>query len=146
MKTLFYILTIILFVACRESSATDIYIFNNTTDHTIDLILYEPLSTKDIKEYTTIEMDKRSTDNSLFTTGRGNAISIEYVYDSVLVTYDDTVNITHYSQIGQPSDPAANHILDYGSWIYIQTTVAKKKERKRDLIYTFTEQDYLDAL
>ena len=146
MRNLFYILTIVLFVSCKEKTATDVYIFNNSTYHTIDLVLYEPLSTKEIKEYTTIALEKRSTDNSIFTRGRGNATAIENVYDSVLVTWDDTVKIIHYSQLGQPQDPSANHILDFSNWVYVQTTVAKKKESKRDLIYTFTEQDYLDAL
>ena len=147
MKTLIYLFALVGLISCKDGVSTDVYIFNNTTDHVIDMVFYHTSSTTIEGEKTTITLEQRQTDNSISTSGRrGNPGTITEKYDSVRVTYDDTVSITHPSQFGKPINYTDNQILNYGSWIFIQAVEEKKKHHRRDLIYTFTEQDYLNAL
>lgn len=130
-----------LFISCRDPQATNIYIFNNTTNHTIDITLY---SLPRLQE--SIKIEKNSADNTIFTTGLGSAKSIEYAYDSVLVIYDDTVIITQYANVGEYKSNVENQILNSYNWTFIPSSEDLKKEYKSEAIYTFTEQDYLNAL
>jgi len=134
----------------NESFSSQSFI-TNTTSHIIKLLPYkgtikDSMHVKTIQPYSNTEVDNSS--------GRGKSLGFCYAitlqpYDSVLVTFDDTIKIPHikwnlvYSGHGILYS-SNRSISNINNWV---KTITKETRHYIEGYYTFTfvEQDYIDA-
>lgn len=152
----FYILIVFLLVCCIKETISDsyTYIINNTA-HSISIMAYykgniEPSLSADIAPFEQKVINHNG--------GRGNTdIAGGFSYgailgglDSVLVIFDKMDCISHYNPqlIGGAKNfytyDSARNLYNRNNYVH---EIAEHSSKKvvHHFIYTFTEQDYLDA-
>jgi len=147
------IVFLFLSTACIESRTDNYSFIDNNTDHNI---IIHPYRAGNISSSLIFEIgphEKKLIDYTSYGGAKGDGFS--YVstitfQDSILVIFDHADTIAHYKPtlIGgakrfYPFNSPRNL---YNEANYIKTTVAKTTHNVAyNFLYTFTEQDYLDA-
>jgi hypothetical protein len=141
------------FVGCIKEDVgnTKTYIKNNT-QHKIILL---PYSGSSIDNHMRREIDPLKTTEIFHQVVRGKSLepcfgTLLQPYDSVLVTYDDTVKIAHIKFNITTNNKhcilfSSNRSISNQNNYVLITEDETKHSIKGHYTYTFTEQDYLDA-
>ncbi len=153
-KLLLICIYLVVQIGCTKEKSTNTYLYiQNSTQHKIQVIPF-----KNGIEYTqgkfSLTSQQKLTIGVYSTRGISNIPLAfpEYMNgtDSIRVIYDSTYTITHYliTPVSYNSKfllrSSNRNIGNIGN--YINTiTIDKKYQRSWDMIFTSTEQDYLDA-
>ncbi|MEJ7625504.1 MAG: hypothetical protein WKF35_01470 [Ferruginibacter sp.] len=153
MKKLPFLIVVIFFFGCTKEKVghTKLYI-KNTTTHTIKLLPFnggalENNSIKIINPNSEIEVYDANVRGKTVEPCFGTLLQ---PYDSVLVTYDDLVKIPHikfnlpYSGNHKVLFTSSRSISNQNNWVKAITNETKYS-LEGNFMYTFVEQDYLDA-
>jgi len=152
MKILVALLVLFL-AACNkeENTFTDTY-FTNATQHTIKVTVFMGAATVQSMSFGLGPNEKKKVYYNN-TRGLGRGVSYGYInspMDSIVVAFDTTHTITHYKANLIGSNPK-HYLYESDRNIYndksYAMTVTKSTDTQKsvEFLYTFTEQDYLDA-
>lgn len=154
MRHFFYFLSFLYLLSCTKETVGHTKTFiKNTTSHTIKLIPYNGASLdnaniKIVSPNSTLEVYNANVRGKTIDPCFGTLLL--QPYDSVLVTYDDTVKIPHikfnlpYSGTHKILFQSNRSISNHNNYLK-EITDENKYSLTGQFIYTFVEQDYLDA-
>lgn len=151
-RFIFFLLILCMFSCTKEKVGHTKTFIKNTTSHTIKLLSYygatlDVNNTKIIPPSSTIEAYTANVHGKTIDPCFGTLLQ---PYDSVLVTYDDTVKISHikfnlpYNGTHRILFQSNRSISNPGSYIK-EITNETSYSLEGKFTYTFVEQDYLDA-
>lgn len=153
MKQILFFGFVLFLIGCEKEEVghTKSYI-KNTTSHTIKLLPYNGASLdnsniKIVAPNSTLEVYAANVRGKTIEPSFGTLLQ---PYDSVLVTYDDTIKIPHikfnltYNGPHKVLFNSNRSISNSNNWTK-SITNETKYSLEGNFLYTFVEQDYLDA-
>jgi len=149
-----FLSTLILFcISCIESSTDSFTFIQNNSNHKINIYAYKNGAITLDKSFTIAPNERIQIDHTSNGGTGGSGISYSifiWGQDSILVTFDNLNTIVHYKEtlIGNSTKFYSYNSPRnlYNEANYIKTTVAKTSHSVTyNFLYTFTEQDYIDA-
>ena len=153
MKKLISFCLLGIFISCKKEEVGHTSSFiKNTTSHKIMLLpfngaILDNASIKVINPNTTLEVYNKSVRGKTIEPSFGTLLQ---PYDSVVVSYDDTIKIPHikfntvYSGNHKVLFTTSRSISNQNNWTKL-ITKETRYSLEGNFTYTFIEQDYLDA-
>lgn len=147
------IIFIFLFASCSKEKATiSETIFRNKTGHEIEVTIYEDDGAPDTVNSFSLSASDVKKALSIRGGGIGEGVTFGQLIggDSIVVTFDGMYSIVHYRPSPVGSNPK-NYPFESNRNIFNRNSYEQKLKTNRkllrewDFIYTFTEQDYMDA-